>query len=98
MESRSSPHFLWKGTINDGALPIRRFGDGPTEQESKAMKKAPSLSKSDLLEQGLIKKVKKINKLDFVDEATKRRFRDGSTVYCHSLKCYVQLKSFDAAT
>jgi len=62
------------------------------------MKKAPSLSKEELIEQGLVKNIKKISKLDFVDEQNKKRFKDGSTVYSKSLKCYVQLKSFDPAS
>lgn len=91
MESRE---FIWKETLNDGALPIRRFNDGRGERAHKAMKKAP-FSESQILEEGLVKNIKKVVAKDFVDEKTYRKFQDGNTVYCHSLKCYVQVKSFD---
>lgn len=70
MESKETfnIHFVWKDTINDGSLPIRRFGDGPAERASKAMKNAPNKSKSDLIEQGLVKNIKKSNAADYVDE------------------------------
>ena len=80
-------------------MPIRRFAESAGEFEKKAMKKPPTLSKSDLLEQGIVRNFKKINRIDYVDgKEEKRLFKDGTSVYCRSLKCYVTIKSFDPAT
>ena len=94
MESKPN-QFIWKTTMNDGSMPIRRFGDASQENTSKSMKTAPNLSKNTLIADGFIKNIKKISKLVYVDEKTKKRFKDEQIVYCNSLQCYVQIKSFE---
>ena len=67
--------------MNDGSMPIRRLGHGPQENVQKSMKKEPNLSTKEMMENGFIKNIKKINKLEFVDDKTKKRFKDDQIVY-----------------
>lgn len=100
MESKSSgmTTFVWKSTVSDGTVPVRRLEDGRKEFEPKEMKKPPNVTDKDLIDNGLVKNIKKARAITFVDEKTKRKFRDGEVYFCKSLKCYVQIKSFDPDT
>ena len=54
--------------MTDGSMPVRRYIEGHFELDGQQMKTPPILSKEELVEQGLVKNIKKISKLDFVDE------------------------------
>ena len=47
------------------------------------------------MEKGFIKEMKKLSNKDYVDEKTKRKFKDGQILYSKSLQSYVQTKSFE---
>ena len=85
MESKEYNSYVWKMTESDGTVPVRRLEDSSKELEKKKMKDPPSKSDKALIEEGLVKNIKKLKAISFVDEKTERKFKDSDVLFCKSL-------------